>query len=83
MKYFEEAKIIWKSHVPKSGQSDTVEGELIRAVEKLRYEVQNNDNGNWDTGFERFCQYLWEKLNDDKTFHSKLIKEIKSELIHY
>jgi len=51
MKYFEEAKQIWVNYVPKSGQSDTVEGELIRAIEKLRYEAQNNGNVNWDQGF--------------------------------
>lgn len=27
---FEEAKSIWKKFVPKSGQSDTVQGELLR-----------------------------------------------------
>ena len=64
VKYFEEAKHIWQSQVPKSGQADTVDGELIRAVEKLRHEAQNNGNMNWDEGFEMFCSFLWETLND-------------------
>jgi len=76
MKYFEEAKQIWVKYVPKSGQSDTVEGELIRAIEKLRYEAQNNGNVNWDLGFEQFCDYLWDVLNDTKTFNSAVIEEI-------
>jgi hypothetical protein len=80
MKYFEEAKYIWKNHVPKSGQSDTVEGELIRAVEKLRYEAQNNGNGNWDEGFELFCNYLWNILDDDKTFDRSTLVEIREDI---
>jgi hypothetical protein len=77
MKYFEEAKNIWINHVPKSGQADTVEGELLRAIEKLRYEAQNNGNVNWDNGFERFCQFLWETLNDRTVFDQYVLDEIK------
>lgn len=80
MKYFEEAKSIWKTQVPKNGQSDTIEGELIRAVKKLRYEAQNNGNGNWDEGLERFCEYIWDILNDSKTFESNSLKEIKYDI---
>jgi len=58
MKYFEEAKFIWKNYVPKSGQADTVQGELLRVIEKLRYEAQDNGNINWDDGFEMFCHYI-------------------------
>ena len=80
MKYFEEAKQICMNHVPKSGQSDTVEGELIRAIEKLRYEAQNNGNGNWDQGFEQFCYYLRDILIDSKTFDSSVVEEIQKDI---
>ncbi len=63
--------------MPKNGQSDTVEGELIRAVEKLRYEAQYNGNGNWDGGFGRFCQYIWGILNDETVFDIIALEEIK------
>ncbi|MGA3598538.1 hypothetical protein [Lysinibacillus agricola] len=39
MKYFEEAKCIWGNYVSNSGQADTVEGELIRAIERLQCEI--------------------------------------------
>ena len=80
MKYFDEAKNIWINFVPKSGQSDTVEGELIRAIEKLRYEAQNNGNGNWDEGFELFCQYLWDNLNDNRVFGHDVLNEIRTDI---
>lgn len=39
MKYFDEAKELWVNYVPRNGQSDIVEGEVIRAIEKLRCEA--------------------------------------------
>lgn len=80
MKYFEEANIIWKNHVPKRGQSDTVEGEMIRAIEKLRFEAQSNGNGNWDAGFKRFCEFLRETLHDTNVFDEQALEEIKSDI---
>src|SRR5262249_19799402 len=77
MKYFEQAKSIWKNDVPKSGQSETVQGELLRAVEKLRDEAQRNGNGNWDKGFEILLDYLRLKLLDKAVFESNARGEIK------
>ncbi|NGY88870.1 hypothetical protein F6Y05_38470 [Bacillus megaterium] len=86
MKYFEDAKKIWQSYVPASGQSNTVEGELLRAVEKLRYEAQVNGNGNWDEGFKMFCDYILETLANDKAFtmetQEKLVADI-NKLLDY
>jgi ankyrin repeat protein len=45
--YLETAKTIWKKLVPKSGQADTIQGELLRAIEKLRDEAQRNGNINY------------------------------------
>jgi hypothetical protein len=49
---------IWRNLVPKSGQADTVQGELLRAVEKLSWEAQNNGNINWDDRFEMLIEFL-------------------------
>ena len=40
--YFEKAKFIWKNYVPKRGQSEFVQGELLRAIEKLRDKAQRS-----------------------------------------
>ena len=61
----EITKWIWDHLVPVSGQADTVQGELLRAVEKLRWEAQNNGNGNWDDRFEMFTDYLETTLCDN------------------
>ena len=62
MRYLEELKQIWKNLVPEEGQADNLQGELLRQVEKLRYEAQNNGNINWDSNFEFFCEFLQSSL---------------------
>jgi hypothetical protein len=39
MQYFNDAARLWRECVSKSGQADIIEGELLRAVEKLRDEA--------------------------------------------
>lgn len=68
MNYLEEGKYIWSQFVPKTGQAQTVQGELLRAVEKLRDEAVRNGNGNWDQGFEILLGYLEAHLLDAQVF---------------
>jgi hypothetical protein len=49
---------IWRNFVPPAGQADTVQGELLRVVEKLAWEAQTNGNINWDSAFESLLDYL-------------------------
>jgi len=67
MLYEDEARAIWK-FVPPSGQADTVQGELMRAVEKLRDEAIRNGNANWDKGFKILLRYLALNLSDPNVF---------------
>lgn len=62
LKYPSEYKFIWGNYVPKNGQSDVLQGELLRQVEKLRYEAQNNGNINWGDDFRFFCRFLQQTL---------------------
>jgi hypothetical protein len=78
MKYEKEVKDIWKNFVPKSGQADTVQGELLRAVEKLRDESFRNGNINWDEGFEIFIDLLRHYL-----VNTKIFSEEKTVLLDY
>lgn len=64
MRYFDEAREIWRTSVPSTGQADTMQGELLRSVEKLRREAQSNGNQNWDANFEKLLSFLKENLTD-------------------
>ena len=80
MKYFEEANYLWKTFVPKSGQAETVQGELIRAIEKLRDEAQRNGNGNWDKGHEILAKYIETILTDSTVFSQEEKEDIKVDI---
>jgi hypothetical protein len=58
----EVARWVWHNLVPKSGQCSSIQGELLRAVEKLCWEAQNNGNINWDCGFEILLDFLESNL---------------------
>ena len=62
--YLEIGRFIWKNYVPSSGQADTVQGELLRANEKLRDEAQRNGNCNWDSGHEILADFILTTLVD-------------------
>ena len=77
--HFEECKYIWRKMVPKSGQADNLQGEILRMIVKLRNEAINNGNINWDDNFEWFCNFLKENLvncglfDEEKTIKIKMI----------
>jgi len=77
MQYFKEAQNIWKDYVPRAGQASTVQGELLRAVEKLRDEAIRNGNLNWDEGFDIFISYLRNHLTDPKVYSEESASQTK------
>jgi hypothetical protein len=76
VKYFREASALWKTYVPSTGQADTVQGELIRAVEKLRDEAHRNGNINWDDGHEILVTFLRDTLVGSGIFDKVACAEI-------
>ena len=73
-KYFDECKYIWKNYVPKSGQADNLQGELLREIEELRCEAQDDGNINWDEDHSYFCNFISKKLLEQSIF-SNIEKE--------
>lgn len=67
MQHLEEARALWKSFVPPRGQAATVQGELLRAAEKLRDQAQRNGNQGWDGNHERLLDFLRRHLGDSGT----------------
>ena len=78
--YMEIGRFIWKNYVPKSGQSQTVQGELLRASEKLRDEAHRNGNINWDSGHEILANYIRNTLCDSDSLSSKTKEQLKSDI---
>ena len=77
---FAVAKWMWQNLVPPAGQAKSVQGELLRAVEKLRWEAQTNGNGNWDKCFRAFVRYVQKTLCGDSGLSAKAKKCIREDL---
>ena len=67
MKHLDEARTIWNEQVPSRGQAETVQGELLRSVEKLRWEAQTNGNINRDDQFELLAAFIETTLAGRRT----------------
>lgn len=67
-KYTDVCRYIWKNYVPEMGQADNLQGELLREIEKLRWEAQENGNINWDEDFAYFCDFISDKLAEQPIF---------------
>ncbi len=78
--YLEIGRFIWNNYVPKSGQSETVQGELLRASEKLRDEAHRNGNMNWDSGHEILANYIRSTLCDSDALPKETIEQLKSDI---
>ena len=76
----EVARWIWFNLVPKSGQASSLQGELVRAIEKLRWEAQSNGNINWDAGFQMFIDFLGQHLLAEPGFSEASKAEIAADL---
>lgn len=75
-KYFNECKYIWKNYVPKEGQANNLQGELLREIEKIRIEAQDNGNINWDDDYSYFCDFISERLTEQSIFSAVEKEEI-------
>ena len=79
--YFETAKFLWNTYVPKSGQAETVQGELIRAIEKVRDEAQRNGNINFQPDCHGILiRFLRTTLSDKAVFGPQEIQQINTDL---
>ena len=49
---------LWNELVPPSGAASTIQGEVIRIIGRIRYEVMNNGGINWDENFQKMLAAL-------------------------
>jgi len=70
---------LWKALVPKSGQANTVQGELVRNIGNMQDELYVNGYANWDDGYEIYCKFLQTNLCDG-TFSSDVNAGIERDI---
>lgn len=79
-RYDQEYADLWRQFVPQSGQADTVQGELLRAIGRLASEFYRNGNLNWDEGFRAFADFLQWQLRDVSSFDEGAICAMEEDL---
>lgn len=72
---------LWERLVPQSGQADTVQGELIRAIGRMTNEFASNGFANWDSGYERLSDFALRHLTDG-TFGPQTTAGIRADIEH-
>lgn len=53
-----------------------MQGELLREIEKIRIEAQDNGNINWDDDYSYFCDFISERLTEQSIFSAVEKEEI-------
>jgi hypothetical protein len=72
---------LWERLVPDSGQADTVQGEIIRAIGRMANELASNGFANWDSGYERLSEFALQHLTDG-TFGPQTTTGIRMDIEH-
>ena len=80
--FLRRCQSIWKNYVPECGRSSSLQGELLRETEALRYEAQNNGNFNWDEDFSYFCDFIKEALNAQDALPQGMRQEVSAATGH-
>ena len=78
LRYPEIAQQIWTELVPKSGPADTLQGELLRSVERLREEAQLHHNRNYKRAHKRMAILLRNTLIGSGLFDQAETDRIRS-----
>ena len=85
----------WKNLVPESGRADTAEGNAMRAIAKINYDIFNNGAGNivdqmeeMDENEEYYTEYSinrwWEEYFDDiEEFSGLNVDRLKRKVMEY
>lgn len=69
---------LWRELVPRSGEAETVQGELVRSLGRLADEALRNGNMNWDRRFVRMCRFAAKTLEEPGVLSSEEVGEAQA-----
>lgn len=71
----EQHKELWDMLVPKKEHANTIQGELIRAIGKIEYELLDNGAINWDDEYQKMANSIGIYLSKGNPLSSELQQE--------
>lgn len=79
-KHTEFLRELWRTRVPRFGQADTVQGELLRCLARLDDEANRNGNINYDRDYGRMRKYVMKTLLDPTVFTPDQLATLRADL---
>jgi len=71
---------LWKKLVPKKGEAETIQGEMVRALGRMEGDYFRNGFGNWYPTFYDFSQFLIANLIDESTFKPFTLSVLRADI---
>lgn len=76
----DELSVLWKKLVPKEGEAETIQGEMVRAIGRIKGEYYKNGFGNWYPMYYKLAQFLATHLADENTFKPFTVAVIRADI---
>lgn len=64
----DELSALWEKLVPEEGEAETIQGEMVRAIGRIKGDYYRNGFGNWYPMYYKLSQFLAAHLIDESTF---------------
>lgn len=71
---------LWKKLVPKEGEAETIQGEMVRAIGKIKGDYYRNGFGNWYPMYYKLSQFLAAHLADLNSFKPFTVAVIRADI---
>lgn len=71
---------LWKKLVPKEGEAETIQGEMVRAIGRIKGDYYKNGFGNWYSYYYDLSQFLAVHLADESTFNPFTVNILRADI---
>lgn len=76
----EKTSGLWEKLVPKEGEAETIQGEMVRAIGRIQDDYYRNGFGNWYSYYYDLSRFLAAHLADETTFKPFTANVIRSDI---
>lgn len=76
----DELSDLWKKLVPKEGEAETIQGEMVRAIGRIKGDYYRNGFGNWYPHYYKLSQFLATYLIDESTFKPFTLSVLRADI---
>lgn len=78
--FVDELSALWKKLVPKEGEAETIQGEMVRAIGRIKGDYYRNGFGNWYPHCYKLPQFLAAHLIDGSTFKPFTLSVLRADI---